>query len=384
MKNQELYDARVEDIISTCNHKEPKVVPVMANVLTWAIGYAKGSTNDVLDNPQKLPEIWSKFLEDVYCDVNYVAGLTTPVRALERLGSHAFFVSKDNHTIQHSEHCVMEEDEYNELISNPLPFLMNVLGKRKFPELQKSKEEAYKALADVALNIDKFGAANMQCSEIAKNKYGVVSMLGGHKVYPTVDVIFDRLRGMKGTLVDIRRRKDNVIKASYSLHPIYQKLTSNVPTAFPYSPCTLHCPTYLRPKDFKEIFWPEFHELLMEIYNRGSKTLMFMEGKWENYYQLMLDELPQSSVLCLLEGDDIIKAKKMIGNKFTIMGGVNSNLMRYGTIQECKDEAKRIIDECAPGGGFIFTTEKSLCTLGDVKVENLIAVNQFVHEYGKY
>jgi len=384
MSKQELYESRVRDIIDTCNNKQPKRVPVLVNVLTWAIGYAQGDTNEILDNPDKLPEVWNKFYDEVYCDATFKDGLSTPVRAIERLGSDAFFVSSDKHTIQHKEHCFMEREDYPELIADALPFLINVLGKRKFPELQKTEAEAYQALIDVALNIDKFSKANAKCAEISKEKYGIVTMLGKHKVYPPFDVIFDRLRGIRGALTDLRRERANVIKATEAIYPIYQKLATNVQGEFPYAQCTLHCPTYLSPKDFREVFWPGMRDLIMEVYNRGSKTLLVMEGSWERHYETLLEDLPQSSVLCWLEDDDIIKAKKTLGQKFTIVGGAKINTLRYGTKQQCLDEAKRVVDACAPGGGFIFSFEKALCTYGDVNTENLIAVNQFVHEYGKY
>ena len=381
---QTLHDARVQDVIATCSHIEPSVVPVMANVLTWTIGYVGGNTNELLDNPDKLPEVYVKFFEDVYFDVNFMFGLSTPIRALERMGSDAFFVSKDNHTIQHKENCAMEAADYPALIEDPMHFLINILGPRKFPALRGSKEEAYQALIDVALNIDKWAAANAKCAAFAKEKHGIVSMLGGHKVYPTMDVIFDRLRGMAGCLTDLRRNREHLISATEALRPLYGKLAQNVTGEFPYGPCTLHCPTYLSKRDFDEVFWPSMRDMLLEVYNRGSKTVLFMEGEWERHYETLLNDLPKSSILCLLEDDDIVKAKKLIGHKFTILGGVKTDKLRFGTKEECIDDAKRILDECAPGGGFIFTTEKALCAHGDVNDSNLIAVNQFVHDYGKY
>jgi hypothetical protein len=380
---QELYDCRVQDIIATSNHKEPKVVPVMTNVLTWAIGYAKGNTNDLLDNLDKLPGVFTKFFEEVYCDANFMFGLTTPIRALERLGSNAFFVSSDNHTIQHREHCMMEREDYPALIENTMEFLVNTLGLRKFPELRKGREEAYRALIDAALYVAQFGAANARCAVEAREKYGIVGIIGGTRVYPTMDVVFDRLRGVSGCLTDLRRERANLMKATEALRPLYQK-TINVQGTFPYAVSTLHCPMYLSSKDFNEIFWPCMRDMLLDVHKSGSKTLLFMEGAWERHFETMLNDLPQSSVLCVLEDDDVIKAKKLIGHKFTIIGGVKIHKLRFGTKQECLDEAKKIIDECAPGGGFIFSTDKSMITYDDVNVENLIAVNQFVHEYGKY
>lgn len=42
----------------------------MTNVLTWAIGYANGNTNELFDHQDKLPEVWIEFFDEIYCEVN--------------------------------------------------------------------------------------------------------------------------------------------------------------------------------------------------------------------------------------------------------------------------------------------------------------------------
>ena len=54
---------------------------------------------------------------------------------------------------------------------------------------------------------------------------------------------------------------------------------------------------------------------------------------------------------------------------------------RFGTPQQVEDECRRILDVCAPGGGFIFQPKSSLCL---AKRENVEAMFRTVHEYGKY
>ncbi len=381
---KELYQSRLQDIKDTCNLIEPKRVPIMSYSTTWSVGYAGAKTNDILDHPEKMPEITTKYLEDIYFDAQSCAGLIVPIRAIERLGCHTYFVSSDGHTIQHKEHCVMREDEYPKLIADPMDFLINDLGKRKFPALQKSSEEAYQALIDVVRIVEEFTSAIIKSNILTKEKYGIVSILPNGKVYPPIDVIFDRLRGFKGTLIDTRRQRDNVFKGAEAIYPLYEACAKSVKGDFPFAQCTLHAPTYLGYKNFKELFWPRMKDEIMEIYNRGGKSDCTLQGTWKPYFEIMHDELPKGSILCHLEDDDIYETKKLIGDKFAIIGGVSTNMLRYGTRQECIDEAKKIVDICAPGGGLIFSVEKGLCTLGDVNVDNLIAVNQFVHDYGKY
>ena len=48
------------------------------------------------------------------------------------------------------------------------------------------------------------------------------------------------------------------------------------------------------------------------------------------------------------------------------------------------DIAKGLIDDLAPGGGYVFTTNRVMLTEADGKAENLRAVTEFVADYGKY
>ena len=82
--------------------------------------------------------------------------------------------------------------------------------------------------------------------------------------------------------------------------------------------------------------------------------------------------------------DDPYKVYEKIGDHATIACGITTNQLKCLSKQECLDIAKKAIDTFAPGGGFIFTTDKPLISENDVNPENLFAVYQFAHEYGKY
>ena len=232
--------------------------------------------------------------------------------------------------------------------------------------------------------VNKFGAGNARWGKVLKEEYGVVPLVDKGKVYPPMDVMFDRLRGFSGSLTDLRRNREKLKLALAELDKIYRPLTYPAGTGDTFAVDTLHCPTYLNYKDFEEIFWPQLKDYCMEVYNRGSKTFLVMEGAWERFYDLMSDELPKDSVVCVLEADNTIKSKKTIGKYFPVLGGLATSDVKYLSKQQCIDKTKEIIDECAPGGGYIFCLDKPLISMGDVNVENLIAVQQFAHEYGKY
>ena len=74
-------------------------------------------------------------------------------------------------------------------------------------------------------------------------------------------------------------------------------------------------------------------------------------------------------------------AKKKLGNIACITGGFPTSLLDWGSTQQVIDETKRLIDICAPGGGFIFETGCGMC---NAKRENVVAMFETVKEYGRY
>ena len=80
----------------------------------------------------------------------------------------------------------------------------------------------------------------------------------------------------------------------------------------------------------------------------------------------------------------LLEAKKAIGDTICLVGGLDVDLLGYGTPDECVAQAKAVIDACAPGGGFILGGGKALLSPNDARPENLHAVTKFVKEYGVY
>ena len=84
------------------------------------------------------------------------------------------------------------------------------------------------------------------------------------------------------------------------------------------------------------------------------------------------------------EFTDAALAKEKLGKDQIICGFYPITLMKSATEEECCDEAKKLLDLCAPGGNFIFKTDKNPILLADAKPENMQAVIRTVKEYGKY
>ena len=81
-----------------------------------------------------------------------------------------------------------------------------------------------------------------------------------------------------------------------------------------------------------------------------------------------------------VDDDDIIEASKALGHHQIIMGGINLVETRSMPFDKIKDSIKRVIDTCAPGGGFLICTNKCWVSPGDVN-QTLIDAYNFAHEY---
>jgi len=84
------------------------------------------------------------------------------------------------------------------------------------------------------------------------------------------------------------------------------------------------------------------------------------------------------------ESMDPVEIKKEFGDHICLRGGISvQNILTHGSIQDVKDETKRIIDYMAPGGGYILSPGHPVLQ-DEVPVENIIAMYETAYEYGFY
>ncbi len=83
-------------------------------------------------------------------------------------------------------------------------------------------------------------------------------------------------------------------------------------------------------------------------------------------------------------GMDTRKLKQDFGRDITFWGGGvdTQHVLPFGTPQEVADEARRRIDDLAPGGGFVFAAVHNI--QARVPPENIIALFDTALDYGRY
>jgi uroporphyrinogen-III decarboxylase len=75
------------------------------------------------------------------------------------------------------------------------------------------------------------------------------------------------------------------------------------------------------------------------------------------------------------------QAKATVGKKNCIAGNLPISIMVTGSVKDVKEGCRQLIEDCAPGSGYILSAAASM---DQGKIENLHAMMDAAVEYGKY
>ncbi len=386
MEKNELLELKQSNMMKALNREEPAYVPNMINASCATIPWAGKRTVDVVDNPVAYVEALTAVFSEMWVDSQITLGVQFSNKMLQAFDSpleHKY--GPDGVTPEHIQLATMKADEYDLLIADPDRLVTEVLLPRKHPEIYQDREKAKRALKLYAE--DKF-YSYVQLSAMAGKKlaeqYGVTPLIDMHKRFETpLDIIFDYLRGFRGTLTDLRRQPEKVKAAMDTLWNVRCQPMLKAASAggYPVAVQFCHIPAYLSPKQFDELYWPHEKAYIESIAANGGKAFIVMEGRWEKIWHHFL-ELPKDSCILNVDDDDIFQVHAALGHHQIICGGLKMADARLKSFDQIKDDIKRVIDTCAPGGGFLFCTDKAWIAPGDVN-QTMIDAHNFAHEYSK-
>ena len=144
-------------------------------------------------------------------------------------------------------------------------------------------------------------------------------------------------------------------------------------------------PPGMSPRIFDKFFWPIAKKMIDIFVTHGFKVHCHWDNDLTpdlNTMSHMADGLPKGKILLDLEKTDMKKAKEKLGDKVAIFGNVPSSILVYGTPNEVDKYCKKLIEDCAPGGGYVLSTECE--TPWDSKPENVKAICDAAKKYGQY
>ncbi len=408
------YKARATRIKDAVQMKKlPDRVPLFILPSFYPATYAGITPKEAMYDYDKNNMAFKKFTVDFKPDGHLGAAVPGPGKFLDimdyKLYSWPGHGVSPEHSYQANEGEYMTADEYDELIDDPSNFFNKTYLPRVFgvmePLQQLPTVTGILEIYGVSFNFIPYGLPPVQAAykalfeageEVLKYA-GAMGAFGAEIMalgYPTIvagftkapfDTIGDTLRGTRGIMVDMYRQPDKLLKALEALTPIMIKLGVGAAKAsgnpFIFIPLHKGADGFLREAQYKEFYWPTLKRVMMGLIDEGVVPFVAAEGGYNSRLELVAD-LPKGKTMWMLDQiDDMAKAKKTLGQVACIAGNVPSALLSLGTPQEMKDYVKKLIDDCAKGGGYIVSNGSFF---DEAKPENVRAMVDATMEYGAY
>ncbi len=412
-KAAKTYKERVNRMLTTLLCKEPDRVPVILPSGNFPAYYAGWNLKRVMNDYQALYKAWTKFMNDFYDDMdNFMGpGLIFSAHAMEILGYRPYKwpghgLGDDVNSYQFVEEAYMRADEYDALIKDPSDFTFRTLVPRAigsleslqklpplhtlmgmplilaYPFINPEVREAFRSLIKAGEELEKWQAwvmaFNKECVEAGFPGGG-----GGLAVAP-FDVIGDFLRGTQGAILDMYRQPEKVLEAIDMITAQnIERITSNVNMVGAHTvsfPLHKGDDTFMSDKQFEKFYWPSLKKVMDALIDEGIMVSLFAEGRYNRRLEFIAD-FPKGWVNWQFDQTDMANAKKIVGKNCCIAGNVPASVMLTGTPGEVKEYCRRLIETCAPGGGYILTGG---ATATEAKPENLRAMMEAALQYGVY
>ena len=384
-------EQRLKNFADAIDLKEPDKVPVSMEVTGWPLNYAGITLPEAVNDPENGAKAYCKFMDDIPYDCHILDfGYMSYPGVNAELGNNDLVLAADGVGIQHPQGNLsfFPDEDYEEVINDYVNYTTEKRVRQKYSIYSLPKEEAYEHLKRAAILYRKLNTFSMGCNRILEEKgkftaVGVGRMAAGYG--SALNTLFDQLRGMRNTLIDLRRRPEQVDRLCAVIEKLSERpfdMHSMDGLPFKMGTTVYHCECFISDKQFEKYFLNGFKEKWMPYMEQGLKFFLKGEGSFMNtlkYY----DDFPKGSMVIMLEQDDPFEVYKQIGGRHTIIAGAPIELLQNSTPEKCVDYAKRCFDTFAPGGGFIFGNNKPMLCARDAKEENVRAVYEFAEEYSR-
>ncbi len=406
------HTQRLADVIAL---KEPDQVPIVPFIGGYYGVWGGLSPYEVMYDYGKFAETYRKFAGEFGLEYNMFSGAFNPGRVFDALDYRAYLwpshgVAKDRN-YQVVEEEFMLADEYDDLIADPEAFYLRRYMPRVFKSLAglgilppiwatmempmapaflvplglPDGQKALQALMDAGKEALAWAMAVESAEGWALTQYGLPRLPGGFTKAP-FDWLGDTLRGTAGIMFDMFRQPQKLLAALDRLVPIAIKLGLETATAqnnpFVFIPLHKGADDFMSDKNFRKFYWPSHQKVTQGLIDEGMIPWQFVEGIYNNRLDVMADSgFAKGTCYWNFDQIDMVQAKKKMGSWSAIGGNVSGAVLYAGTPEQVADECKKLIDECAPGGGYAMATA---LVLDHTTPANLKAMFETTKSYGKY
>ena len=414
-KTAKLFAERKNRVDTAIALGTPDRVPVAPFIASYMQRCSGSSYKDIFYNYEAAGDAAVKFYsEHPLCDLHTFSGFTSG-KANELADSQMIdWPGKPGTSVSdYSSHQVIErefmtQEEYPEMLGDFTGFMLRKYIPRAYPSLKglagihftptvvlntgflsplysREAGEAYQRLAEIAAEDAKAGAATGQYMQKLTDM-GFPGLLSGMSEAP-YDILGDYFRGTMGIFEDLTDDSmQGYIEAACDLFADQQIQAlqylkyADLPVKRVFFPLHKAMDGFMNEEQYHRLYWKPLKKIMMALIEWGVTPYIYTEGPYSSRLEQLTD-VPKGKVLYHFEKVDMKEAKRILGGTACIMGNLPVALLEFGKNEEVIAETRKLLEDCMPGGGYIFDFNGSL---ENSKPENLDAMFETLDKYGKY
>ncbi|MFZ7131741.1 MAG: uroporphyrinogen decarboxylase family protein [Eubacteriales bacterium] len=418
MKNQlNLYDEKLTRLDKCVKLEDVDRVPLAAATLYFPAKYSNITYEDMFFDNEKYTQAATKFATDFDWDaacflrsfdtvpLGLSLAATNPELAINVAiasvlgGGFASDILQDKYTYQPGrekpsdiesqftiKETLMEVDEYDALIENPLHFISETLVPRIYENLNDpGSEKSNMTLINFGLQLK---PALDHVVTFTKNMKEINCPPWYAALAPNpLDFLGAFIRDFDKVLFDIRRYPQKILKLCEELTPVLiavGKATGEISYQLTGSR-RIFLPvwynSFLSNKQYRKFLWPFIKHMAEELIKDDFTPLFSYQGEHDHLLDTIL-ELPEGKAIAWFDRTNVSDAKKVIGDHSCIAGGISPSILIGGTPEEVDANVKEMLQTMKLARGFIYTLPFN--AIGPAKPQNIRAMTDAVRKYGEY
>lgn len=410
MSAEQVYAERMQRLETAISLSEPDRVPFVPQAVEFVATAYGLSQYDMMKDMRNVIPCLKQYLDRFQPDLVWpVFGYS--IDPCELLGANYIRLPGPSHGLplnsgfQVLDETYLEDDEFDEYLMDPTHFMLTKVLPRKYKALEPLAKLNFREVVDLkmlsqfgtlaqpdvraametlmqgAQLMQRAGQQNRAVSEYIKS-HGFASI--GGAMHAPFDMYADCLRGLIQAVMDVKLYPDEVLAVTERI----EQMTVDGFIAglkargerFAFMPLHAAGDEFMSGEDYAVFYWPGLKRTIEKLIAAGITPFVFCEGKYNTRLEFLKD-VPRGKVIYMFEQIDIARAKKELEDVACICGNFPTTLLVSGTKEQVVDETKRLIDTCAPGGGFMMNCS---ITLSECKMENYEAWYETTLNYGKY
>ena len=379
-----LYEKRTQRVAQAVALQVPDRVPVMYFAMFWHARYAGITCRDAMYDYDRLNAAMRRVLVELQPDMY---ALPHPMSALgqvmETMGYRQMqwpgHGTAEDVPFQYLDREYMQADEYAEYLFDPTGFYLGKYLPRvaeRFGGLARLSDLPGQYYTMLMLGMRHYADARVVESLNAMREAGAEarSMLSsamtfakemadlgfpmsqGASANASFDYFADFFRGSKGIMLDMYRRKDQLLAAmdKAGVFILRQAVAagSRSPSRFVFIPVHWAFDGFMSLPQFRQFFWPSFRVLLIGLIDAGLIPLVLWEGDCSSRLETIAD-IPRGRAVYWFERTDLVRAKAALGTEVCLRGNVPASMLVTGKPEEVDAYCRMLIEKVGRDGGLI-------------------------------